>query len=79
MSTRDVSCVREELHNHLKEITTDGSVYVKSRVISSNIDSTPKQVGFLMGEIEDGTAGRDEIEVSRWGRSASITWEVCRQ
>lgn len=77
MSVRETSDVRDDLHALLKRRAeeSNGVVYLQSKAICDDLDSSSKQVGNLIRSLADEDP-KGELDVSKWGRTSGITWEV---
>lgn len=75
MSTRPTDEVYGDLKDYLAEAVADGAHRTKSKFIARKIDSSAKQVGWLMPRLEDEA---DDFVVNRIAYSTGTTWEVRR-
>jgi hypothetical protein len=58
---------------HLREGAERGKTYFKSKSIADSTNLSSKQVGVHLSILKDAC---DEMEISKWGRSTSTTWQV---
>jgi hypothetical protein len=58
---------------HLRDGIGRGKKYFKSKSIADSTDLSSKQVGVHLSILKDAC---DEMEIQKWGRSTSTTWQV---
>lgn len=61
--------------SHLRDGVGRGKQYFKSKSIADATDMSSKQVGVHLSILKDAC---DEMEISKWGRSTSTTWQVSK-
>ncbi|MFP4626894.1 MAG: DUF7123 family protein [Natronomonas sp.] len=52
---------------------TTGDLYVKSKFISDDVGMSPKEIGALMGQVDDGATG---MNVQKWSYTSATTWRI---
>jgi len=60
---------------HLQDGLGRGKKYFKSKSIADATGMSSKQVGVHLSILKDAC---DEMEISKWGRSTSTTWQVSK-
>lgn len=63
----------ERLAQYLRRKGNGGEYYVKSKFIADDIDLSARQIGALMGRLDEHVA---DITVERWAYTNATTWRV---
>lgn len=73
MSEEELSEEQRRILEHLQDGIGRGKRYFKSRSIADSTGLSSKQVGVHLSILKDAC---DEMEIQKWGRSTSTTWQV---
>jgi hypothetical protein len=73
MSEDEYSEEQRRILEHLRDGLGRGKRYFKSKSIADSTEMSSKQVGVHLSILKDAC---DEMEIRKWGRSTSTTWQV---
>lgn len=72
MTNTTSETVRTYLERHADEEPT----YLKAREIARDIETSPKAVGQYLRQLQNEL---NDITLTQWGRSKSVTWKLQRE
>jgi hypothetical protein len=75
MATAKTDRKRRQVTSHLRERVDDGPLYVKSKFLAEEVDLSAKEIGCVLGRLEDASA---DLSVEKWSYTNATTWRIER-
>jgi hypothetical protein len=74
-SSESTASKAARLADFLRAEAADGETYFKAKFIADDVDLSPKEIGALIGRLQESA---QDLQIEKWSYTGATTWRVTK-